>query len=196
MWVDEVVAEIVKDRVFFDDSGGGATFSGGEPLAQSRFLLAALEACRTEGIHTAVDTSGSAPQDRLLAMAELADLILFDLKFVDAERHREFTGVSNASILANLAVLAQVHRAIWLRVPVIPGVNDDAENVAATARLAASLPSVQRVSLLPYHRLGADKLRRLGSAGLLADVNPPTPDHMHALAAGLQAAGVATTIGG
>lgn len=196
MWVDEVMAEIVKDRVFFDDSGGGATFSGGEPLAQSRFLLAALEACRTEGIHAAVDTSGLAPQDRLLAMAELADLILFDLKFVDAERHREFTGVSNATILANLEVLAQVHRAIWLRVPVIPGVNDDAENVTATARLAASLPSVRRVSLLPYHRLGADKLRRLGSAGLLADVNPPTPDHMRALAVRLQSAGVATTIGG
>jgi pyruvate formate lyase activating enzyme len=196
MWVDEVMAEILKDRVFFDDSGGGATFSGGEPLAQSRFLLDTLEACRAEGIHTAVDTSGLAPQDRLLAMAELADLILFDLKFVDAERHWEFTGVSNASILANLEVLAQVHRAIWLRVPVIPGVNDDAENVAATARLAASLPSVQRVSLLPYHRLGADKLRRLGSADLLADVSPPTPDHMHALAVRLQSAGVTTTIGG
>ncbi len=196
MWVDEVVAEVVKDRVFFDDSGGGVTFSGGEPLAQSRFLLAALEACRAEGIHTAVDTSGLAPQDRLLAMAELADLILFDLKFVDPERHREFTGVSNAAILTNLATLAQAQCAIWLRVPVIPGVNDDAENVAATARLAASLPSVQRVSLLPYHRLGADKLRRLGSADLLAGVSPPTADHMLALAAGLQAAGVATTIGG
>ena len=196
MWVDEVMAEIVKDRVFFDDSGGGATFSGGEPLAQSRFLLAALEACRAEGIHTAVDTSGLASQDRLLAMAELADLILFDLKLVDTERHREFTGVSNATILANLAVLARVHRAIWLRVPVIPGVNDDVENVTATARLAAALPSVQRISLLPYHRLGADKLRRLGSTDHLADVSPPTPDHMDALAARLQAAGVTTTIGG
>jgi len=196
MWVDEVLAEIVKDRLFFDESGGGVTFSGGEPLAQGRFLLAALEACRAEGIHTAVDTSGLAAQDRLLAMAELSDLVLFDLKFVDSERHREFTGVSNGVILANLAVLAQAHRAIWLRVPVIPGVNDDAENLAATARLAASMPSVQRVSLLPFHRLGADKLRRLGGADQLADVVPPTPDHMHALAARMEAAGVVTTIGG
>ena len=196
MWVDEVMEEILKDRVFYDDSDGGVTFSGGEPLAQGRFLSAMLEACRAEGVHTAIDTSGLAPKDRLLAIAELADLVLLDLKLVDPERHRAHTGVSNSVILDNLAALGQAQRPIWLRVPVIPGVNDDVENLEATAQLASSIPSVQRVSLLPYHRLGSDKLKRLGSEDLLEGVDPPTSDRMQELAAHLEATGVMTTIGG
>ncbi len=196
MWVDEVMEEILKDRVFYDDSGGGVTFSGGEPLAQDRFLSAMLAACQAEGVHSAVDTSGLVPEDQLLAIAELADLVLFDIKLVDPERHRAHTGVSNALILDNLEALGHTHQAIWLRVPVIPGINDDVENLEATARLAASIPSVKRVSLLPYHRLGSDKLKRLGNEDLHEDVEPPTADRMQELAARIETAGVMTTIGG
>ncbi len=196
VWVDEVMEEILKDRVFYDDSGGGVTFSGGEPLAQPRFLTAMLEACRAEGVHTAVDTSGLVSKDRLLDMAALADLVLFDVKLVDAVRHREYTGVSNETILENLRTLGASGCAIWLRVPIIPGINDDPENIEATARLAASLPSVQRVSLLPYHRLGSDKLKRLGSKDALAGVDHPSADRMQELAAYLEATGFTTTIGG
>ena len=155
-----------------------------------------LAACRAEGVHSAVDTSGLAPKDQLLAIAELADLVLFDIKLVDPERHRAHTGVSNALILDNLAALGQTHQAIWLRVPVIPGINDDVENLEATARLAASIPSIKRVSLLPYHRLGSDKLKRMGNEDLLEDMEPPTADRMQELAAHLETAGVMTTIGG
>lgn len=196
MWVDEVMEEILKDRVFYDDSGGGVTFSGGEPLAQARFLSAVLDACHSEGIHTAIDTSGLAAQERLLAITQLADLVLFDIKLVDEERHRAHTGVSNAVILDNLQALGQAHSAIWLRVPVIPGINDDSENLEATAQLASSMPSVRQVSLLPYHRLGSDKLKRLGSEDQLDNIEPPTSSHMQDLAAHLEAAGVMTTIGG
>jgi len=196
MWVDEVMEEILKDRIFYDDSGGGVTFSGGEPLAQPRFLTAMLEACRAQGVHSAVDTSGLASKDRLLEMAGLANLILYDVKLVDAKRHRDYTGVSNETILENLRILGTNGYPIWLRIPVIPGVNDDAENIEATARLAASIPSVRRVSLLPYHRLGSDKLKRLGSKDLLKDVDLPRSERMQELAAHLEAAGVTTTIGG
>ncbi len=194
--VRALLDELVRDRVFYDDSGGGVTFSGGEPLLQVRFLEAVLEACRAVGLRTAVDTSGLAPLKHLLRIAPLTDLFLYDIKLIDAERHRRHTGVSNATILANLEALARVHPDIWLRVPVLPGVNDDAENLAATARLAARLPSVRRVSLLPYHRLGADKLRRLGRPDALEEIAPPSRGRMETLAAGFAAAGVHATISG
>jgi pyruvate formate lyase activating enzyme len=196
MWVDEVMEEILEDRVFYDDSGGGATFSGGEPLSQSRFLRAMLEACRAEGVHSAVDTSGVAPKDQLLAIAELTDLILFDIKLIDPARHKAHTGVSNAMLLENLVALGEAHHPIWVRVPVIPGVNDDRANLEATAELAASIPSIERVSLLPYHKLGNAKRQRLGSNERLADLEPPSPDRMHELATHVRAAGVPTMIGG
>ena len=191
-----LLEEVLRDRIFFDDSDGGVTFSGGEPLLQVRFLEAMLQACRHEGIHAAVDTSGLAPLKHLLRIAALTDLVLYDVKLVDEGRHRRHTGVSNATILANLEALSRVHDTIWLRVPVIPGVNDDPENLAATAALAARLPSVRRVTLLPYHRLGTDKLRRLGQPQALDRIAPPNRTRLEQLAAGFAAAGVQATISG
>jgi len=159
--VDELLAEVLKDRLFFDDSGGGVTFSGGEPLGQPEFLAAALDACRHHGMRTAVDTSGFCRQEDLLAVARQSDLFLYDLKHMDEERHRELTGVSNRRILENLQALAAIHDGIWIRVPLIPGVNDDAENLDATARFVLSLPGVRRLHLLPYHRHGLAKRERL-----------------------------------
>jgi pyruvate formate lyase activating enzyme len=193
--VAEVMGAVARDRVFYEESQGGVTFSGGEPLRQPRFLIALLRACREQGIDTALDTSGLAPREELLAAAALADLVLFDLKLIDDERHREQTGVSNRTILANLRALAGVHRRLWIRVPVLPGVNDDAENLAATAAFVASLPRVERVSLLAYHKLGQDKLRRLGQTRAAAEIVPPSALRMRALATDLEAAGVPVTIG-
>jgi pyruvate formate lyase activating enzyme len=142
-----------------------------------------------------VDTSGLAPLADLLAVADHTDLFLFDIKLMDERRHREHTGISNAAILANLEALALCHPAIWLRLPVIPGVNDDDENLEATAALAASMPAVRQVCLLPYHRLGTEKLRRLeeGDAGWRAQT--PSSESLRALASRLEAAGVRTRIG-
>jgi pyruvate formate lyase activating enzyme len=167
---------VLADRIFYEDSGGGMTVSGGEPLAQPKFLRALLAAARRHGLHTAVDTSGFGCPDELLAVAPLTDLFLFDLKLMDEARHRHFTGVSNRPILANLAALDRVHRNVWLRVPLIPGVNDSDVNLAAVATLAATLRSARQISVLPYHRSAAAKFRRLGQDYLLDTLVPPSAE--------------------
>ncbi|MGD0382534.1 MAG: glycyl-radical enzyme activating protein [Thermoguttaceae bacterium] len=162
MNVGEVLAEVLLDRIFYEESGGGVTFSGGEPFMQPHFLRNLLEACRTEGIHTAVDTSGYVSREDLLAAAPLTDLFLYDLKVMDDDRHRQWTGVSNVVILENLLALGDVHRNIWIRMPLVPGFNDEPEQVEAVARFAASAPGVRQVNLLPYHATAAHKWTSLG----------------------------------
>jgi len=196
MSVSEVIAEIVKDRVFFEESGGGVTFSGGEPLWQPDFLRHLLEASRAKGIHTVVDTCGLVPWDDLESVAAVTDLFLYDIKHMDDETHRRFTGVSNARILSNLRRLGSLHRRIWVRVPVIPGVNDSPENLRAIGQLAAGTEGVEKVCLLPYHPLGEDKLRRQGRQSNLENVGRPTERQMQNLANVVEAAGIATGLGG
>ncbi len=191
-----LIEEILRDQVFFEQSGGGVTFSGGEPLHQAAFLLRALEGCRRAGLHTAVDTCGLAPPDRLLPVAELTDLFLYDVKFIDDRRHREHTGAGNRMILANLSALIEAGRRVWLRVPVIPGVNDDRENLDGIADLAASLPGVERVCLLPYHRHGERKFGRLGRRTQTRETMPPEAEEMQQVAARFEAAGLTPQIGG
>jgi pyruvate formate lyase activating enzyme len=196
MTVAELMAEVLRDRLFYEESGGGVTFSGGEPLQQHAFLAEALAACRAEGLHTAVDTSGYAPQAQLLALAPLVDLFLYDLKLMDAGRHRALVGVPNAPILDNLRALGAVHGEICVRIPVIPGLNDDEADLEAAAAFAAGVPGVQAVELLPYHRAGAQKFERLGREYRLADVAGPSPERVEALAELFRARGLATTTGG
>jgi pyruvate formate lyase activating enzyme len=196
MTVPEVVAEVIKDRVFYEESGGGVTVSGGEPLMQPRFLVSLLAACRTQGVHTAVDTCGYAPPEDLLAAAPLSDLFLYDLKLMDDARHRRYTGVSNAGVLGNLRALGGVHKNIWIRVPVIPGVNDDAENLEAAARFAAAIPGVRQVNLLPYHEAGAYKSPRLGRPYRLGKAAPAALASIDEAAARFRAAGLNVVVGG
>ena len=196
MDVNEVLAEVLRDRVFYEESGGGVTFSGGEPLLQHAFLREALAACRSNGLHTAVDTSGYAPRAHLLELAPLVDLFLYDLKLMDPERHRQLTGIPNEPILENLRALGAVHRDIRVRIPVIPGVNDDEAELEAAARFAAGVPGVQAVELLPYHRAGMQKFERLGREYRLADVASPSPERVEELAELFRAHGLVTTSGG
>jgi pyruvate formate lyase activating enzyme len=192
----ELLAELRRDRALHETSGGGVTFSGGEPLAQAQFLLACLAACRRERLHTAVDTCGLAAREVVLAVARLTDLVLWDVKHTDEARHLELVGAPLAPILANLRAVATVGVPIWLRVPVIPGYNDDPENLSAVAALAAATPNVRRLSLLPYHRTGAGKLVRLGRADALAGVAAPGAAGLRELAARMASAGIETRIGG
>lgn len=194
--VSELLQELLRDRLFYEDSGGGVTFSGGEPLSQPEFLLSALQACKRHGLHTAVDTCGLASRDHLLAVAAVTDLFLYDLKLLDDTRHRAETGASNAVILENLSALARVHREIWIRIPVIPGINDSPADFEAAARFAGGLPSVRQVNLLPYHRIGLGKSQRLGRESELASVMPPAPETMLAARKIFEAAGLTTRIGG
>jgi pyruvate formate lyase activating enzyme len=194
--VDEVMAEVLRDRIFYQDSGGGVTFSGGEPLAQIRFLRALLETARTHGLHTAVDTCGSGPREELLGLVPLVDLFLFDVKLVDDSRHLELTGLPTGPILENLRALTRVHRNVWIRVPIVPGHTDDEADVSAIARLVGELPGVERVSLLPFHRTGGAKARRLGRPFPLESLAPPSADRMEALAGLFRERGLDVSIGG
>lgn len=194
--VNELLETVSRDRVFYEESGGGVTFSGGEPLQQAEFVLAALDACRDAGLHTAVDTCGLVETRVLLAAADRADLILFDLKTSDSGRHRSATGVPNDRILANLKLLAEGPTPIWLRIPLVPGVNDDEEELAGMAHLASTLGAVRQVSILPYHKLGRDKRERLGLPSLEPDPGAPGPDRIRSAAAHFERAGIETLIGG
>lgn len=193
---EALVAELLRDRVFFDESGGGVTFSGGEPLAQAAFVIECLSHLRAEGVHTTLDTCGYAHLRDLAAAAEHASLILFDLKLMDAARHKAATGVSNERILANLQSLSDLHSNIWIRVPVIPGINDDAANLGETAAFVAGLRGVRQVTLLPYHATGEPKFARVGLRYSLHDITPPSHDRLETLAACFRDRGLPTTLGG
>jgi pyruvate formate lyase activating enzyme len=194
--VAEVMAEIEKDTIFFDESGGGVTFSGGEALMQRDFLLALLMACKEKGIHTGLDTSGFAPWPVLESVLPFVDLFLYDLKAVDDSIHQKFTGVSNRLILENLARLSALGRRILVRVPLIPGVNDGAEAIAALGRLAAGLPHLEGVELLAYHEAGVEKYRRLGREYLLAGLQPASEERIEAIARTLRGYSLSVQVGG
>jgi pyruvate formate lyase activating enzyme len=194
--VAEVMATVREDVLFYDQSGGGVTFSGGEPLGQPEFLAALLRACRGEEISTAVDTSGYAPSETLLAVAELADLFLYDLKHMDSRRHEEVAGVPNELILENARLLSERNVPLWIRMPLIPGINDDERNLCDTGAFVATLQSVRKVSLLPYHPSGRDKYRKLGRAYALSSLATPFSEEMERAAELLSRSGLSVTIGG
>jgi len=196
MTVAEVVTEVLKDRLFYDDSGGGVTFSGGEPLAQISFLKELLAACHARGVHTAVDTCGYASREDLLSVAPLTDLFLYDLKIMNDDKHHQYTAVSNVSILENLKALGAVHNNIWIRMPIIPGVNDDDENLEATAKFAASIPAVRQVNLLPYHKTAIFKFKRMRQTYRLENVPHPSPENLEKVRQKFCTLGVIARIGG
>lgn len=195
--VDELLQIIEKERPFFDQSGGGVTFSGGEPLLQSPFLLALLDACGRRGIHRAVDTSGHVPTAILLGVAKLTELFLYDLKLMDGERHRAVTGVDNRLILANLEALAATGAAIRVRIPLIAGVNDDDANIAATALFVAALPGARKpVDLLPFHAIAAGKDHKLGRHRDLGDMRAPSPTDLERVTGIFFDFGLVANVGG
>ena len=174
MTVAEALAEIEKDTLFYDQSSGGVTLSGGEPLDQPGFARALLRDCRALRIHTALDTSGYAKTDALVAVAEHVDLFLYDIKLIDNARHLAETGVSNRLILENLRVLDRRGERIWLRLPLVPGINDDAEALAELKEFVATLRSVEALQILPYHRTGEAKLEGLGRDGAIHPASVPS----------------------
>ncbi len=192
---DELLRELWRDQPFYDSSGGGVTFSGGEPLMQPDFLAEALAACRQRGLRTAVDTCGLAPPDKLLTIAAGADVVLYDLKFIDEARHREFTGVPNTLILQNLKRLGAQHHCIWIRVPIVPGINNVPAELESIAGFAAGIQGVQQVNLLPYHRIGLEKSRRLGRVIRAADIQPPSREEMASALEIFQRHGLPVSIG-
>ena len=179
--VDDLLVEILKDKSFYDSSGGGVTFSGGEPLMQADFLIQILKACHDNNVNTAIETTGFADLSVLEKVIEHLDLIYFDLKHMDDEQHKKLTGVSNKEILTNLAAISKKHDNIVVRIPVIPGLNSSAENIKETAEYTAGL-SIKKLEMLPYHNLGEVKYGQLGREYSLSEITSPSEEAMNELA--------------
>lgn len=161
--VNEVLGEVLKDQAFYGPSGGGLTISGGEPLMQPTFTEEILRSAKERaGLHCCLDTCGHAPKDRLERVRPYVDLFLYDVKETDSNRHKTLTGVPNEQILANLELLHDSGARIIVRLPLIAGLNDSAEHFAGVAELATRMPHLDGFEVMPYHRLGEGKLRRIG----------------------------------
>lgn len=193
--VEDVLAEIEKDAVFYDQSGGGVTFSGGEPLMQPEFLYQLLKQCKHRGIHTAVDTSGYASGDTLKMISEKTDLFLYDIKLVDEQKHLKYTGVSNGQVLDNLKQLANSRFKIIVRIPIIPGINNQEKDARDIADFLEGVPHIAGVQILPYHVTGSEKYKRLGKHYHLGDINPPLDQEMVVIAQIISKAGHHVKIG-
>ncbi len=195
MTVPQVLAEVERDLSFYDESGGGVTFSGGEPLQQPVFLLELVRACKEKEIHTAVDTCGHAACRVLDAVRPYVDLFLYDCKLMDEEQHIQHTGASNRLILENLARLTGARHKVIVRLPVVPGITDGDENIRQIGAFLSRLP-ILRLDLLPYHNIAAGKYSRLNKDYALPEVQPPTAERMEELAATLRGLGLSVKIGG
>jgi len=196
MSADDIMAEIEKDVVFYDQSSGGVTFSGGEPLMQPEFLCELLSRCKSQDIHTTVDTSCYAEPAVVETAREKTDLFLCDIKHMDSETHKRFTGVPNEVILDNVRWLALSGANIILRMPLVPGFNDDASNIEASAKFAASLGCIDRMDILPYNSGGIEKAARLSEHGELIKSELPDDDKLKSVRDILQAFGLNVKIGG
>ena len=170
--VDKLFKIVEKDLLFYEESDGGVTFSGGEPLMQPMFLKEVLRKCRDAHIHTTLDTSGVAPQSVLDDVAPWVDLFLYDIKHMDSDIHKRYMGTGNEQILANLRHLVDTGGNVIVRYPMIPGVNDSRENIYKMKEFLLSLSDILPVHILPYHRLGKDKYHRYG----IEDRMPDIPD--------------------
>lgn len=194
--VDKLTAAVLRDRVYYETSGGGITASGGEAMVWADFLAKFFRRLREEGVHTALDTSGAVggePLDRVLQYTSLA---LVDLKIMDPDRHRRVLGLPLAPLLGHIRQIADSDTPIILRVPVVPGYTDDEPNLRAMADFAGRLSTLQKIELIPYHRLAEPKYRHLGRSYPLAGLQPPSAAAMEAAAALFRAAGLPAAVMG
>ena len=195
--VSDLVDIIEKERTFFDQSGGGVTFSGGEPLLYPEFLHDMLDACGERGIHRTVDTSGLASTRTLLETAIRTELFLYDLKLMDSAKHKQWTGAGNQQILQNLQALSATGADIQIRIPLIKGVNCDEDNIEATAVFVAALSGPpKQVNLLPYHDVAKSKSARLGESYEAGAMSAPGSGDMERVISQFAAHGLNATVGG
>jgi pyruvate formate lyase activating enzyme len=196
MSVKEILEEVEKDITFFNESGGGVTFSGGEPLLQHDFLNALLNECKERDIHTIVQTCGFAPYEIVDRVRDNVDLFLYDIKIMDDRKHVKYTGASNGQILENLKKLAENGSSIVVSFPIIPSVNDDDNNVTRIARFIQPLPNIKQVNLLPYHRAGIEKYKSLGKPYKLNRIQPPSDQRIKSIKEKIESFGIRVGVGG
>ena len=177
--LDGVFGEIIKDKIFYRTSGGGVTFSGGECMLQIDFLEAILKKCKEADIHTAVDTAGHVPHESFERILPYTDLFLYDIKCSDSETHRKYTGVGNELIFKNLQDLLATDKPVWIRIPVIPSVNDTAEEMRKIRKMLDSFGKPEKIELLPYHGMGENKYNATGKEA--PTFSPPDSEKMKQL---------------
>lgn len=168
---DEVLSEVIRDKVFYCNSGGGVTLSGGEPLMQTEFSAEILKKAKENGIHTAVETCGFAASEKIRHISEYTDLWLYDYKETNLKLHKEFTGVNNELIIKNLQLLNEMGKKIILRCPIVPGYNARCEHFDGICDVASSLENVLKVEIEPYHMLGKEKYAALARKPIDAEEN-------------------------
>ncbi|MGD0341994.1 MAG: glycyl-radical enzyme activating protein [Bacteroidales bacterium] len=196
--VDDILSTLEKERTFLAESGGGITFSGGEPMQQSDFLLEALKACKAKSYHTAVDTSGYSQPDNFKAIMPYTDLFLFDIKHLDNARHEKYTSVSNTLIISNFKLILNSGRDVMVRIPVIPGYNDDDRNLEKLRSFISEnmVENLRKICLLPYHRIGSSKYKRMNIPDRMKGIEPPSSARMNELKGFFAETGIKIKIGG
>ena len=195
--VKHLMQEILKEKTFMEESGGGVTFSGGEPLLQPKFLIEVMMQCREQEIHIALDTTGYASWKTMEKVMDWPDLFLFDLKHLDDEVHKKYTGVSNRLILENLKLIYDAGKEIVIRFPVIPGVNDDKAHIEALRNyLKKELPHIRRLDLLPYHNIARHKYEAFSIPDKMRSVQEPQKEDLEKLKAAFKKGGLEVSIGG
>lgn len=196
--VEDILEILSKERIFFQQSGGGVTFSGGEPMLQPEFLLETLKACKSDGYHTAVDTSGYASKENYMQILPYTDLFLFDIKHLDDLKHTEYTGVSNIGIIENYRALVRSGKDIMIRIPVIPGVNDDPAHLSELRQFIKETAgeNLKKINLLPFHRIGESKYRKFGMVYRMEGTQPPSSERMKELKNYFSETGIKVKIGG
>lgn len=175
--VEEVFSEVIKDKIFYENSGGGVTFSGGECMLQVDFLLEILKKCKENNIHTAVDTAGHASFDSFEKILPYTDLFLYDIKCFDEDLHKKYTGVSNALILENLKKLFENKAKVWIRMPIIKGVNNSVEEMQKINNFLIGCGNPEKIELLPYHKMGENKYNAINKEVIAFEV----PDNIEEL---------------
>ena len=194
--VADIMPEILADLPYYRRSGGGVTLSGGEVLAQADFAAELLKACKEAGLHTAIESSANAPYSDIEKLLPYLDLYLMDVKHMDSNKHKEYTGAPNERILENARLIAESGVELIIRTPVIPTFNDSESEIKAIADFARSLKTVEEYHLLPYHRLGTDKYTGLGRTYTLPKIEPPAKEKMQYLLSVAETSGLKCQIGG
>ncbi|HUT80290.1 MAG TPA: glycyl-radical enzyme activating protein [Candidatus Bathyarchaeia archaeon] len=176
----DVMVEIEKDQIFYEESNGGVTFSGGEPLMQPEFLLILLDLCKKKNIHTTIDTAGCVSSDIMKKIAKKVDLFLYDIKLIDNEMHKRYTGVSNEQILTNLKLLVKMNKKIIIRIPVIPTINTSSKDLEQIGKFLSEL-NITQVELLRFHKIGEEKYNKLNKINRMKDIKEPTKEELIAV---------------
>lgn len=193
---EQVIAEIEKDVPFYEESNGGATFSGGEPMLQINFLNELLTLCKAKEIRTAVDTTGYTDFNNFELIYNATDLFLYDLKLIDDDLHIKYTGVSNKTIHHNLKLLTDLGNKVVLRIPIIPHVNNNGKNLDEMLKFISSLKNIREINLLPYHKNAAAKYTKMKIENKLPELEPPSKEEMNLLKDFFESTGINVKTGG